>query len=532
MKPPASLLRQGSGLGLLTLGSRILGLVREMVKAAFLGTSAVSDAFTVAFLIPNLFRRLFAENSMSVAFIPTFREYFDKHGNGPELREFLSSIITVLSFLLTIVTLLGVACAPLIVPLFGTATDETVILTRIMFPYLAIISVAAFFQGILNGLRIFNPSGFTPILFNLIVIGTTFLLAPHMENPGRAMAVGVLGGGFVQALFQLPFVLRTNLRFGFRTLRTAFRHPGTKAVGRLIAPTLIGMAAYQINDVVSTALAGQAGTGVVSSLGYSLRLQELLLGIFAVTIGTIMLPKLSSLAVKEEWRDFWDQLVKSLNAILVITVPLSVFAFFYAEEIVTLLFRDNAFDAESVALTVEAFKFHLLGLAFIALNRVLAPAFYAQKDSKSPTWAGLLNFAVNIVLAAVLVGPMRGGGIALALSVASLVNAALLFVLLRGKPQVRAGAIAAGSFLAILRAGLASALAILPFVWLRDPLAGLFAAGTDAEWTFFRRLAEFGIPLALSALGFLVLLVGFLALLRDPTVLSIIRRFRRRPAPE
>jgi putative peptidoglycan lipid II flippase len=209
-----ALLRHGSTLSILTLISRVLGLLREMTKAAFLGTSALSDAFSVAFMIPNLLRRLFAEGSIAVAFIPTFKEYLlenetkqDPADLQPQdnIKEFLSCFLTFLSFFVTITVMLGIALCPLVIRFFGMEEyAETVFLTRMMFPFLAFISLAAFFQGILNSLRIFAPSGFAPILLNAITILCAYGLSPHMKNPARAMAAGILIGGFMEAAIQLP----------------------------------------------------------------------------------------------------------------------------------------------------------------------------------------------------------------------------------------------------------------------------------------------------------------------------------------
>ena len=334
MSKNKSLLKSGLELSVMTLASRIMGLVREMTRASFLGTSMYSDAFTTSFMIPNLLRRLFAENSISVAFIPTFKDYLEKSNDenksdGERLaarrktQEFLKATFTLISFLTTCVVVLGIIVTPFIAqifckkPLDSSAADfalqmdawllkkqEVTILTRIMFPYLLVISIAAFFQGILNGCKIFAPSGFTPVLFNGIVILGTYVLSPFTENPARAMSIGVITGGCVQALFQLPFVVRTGWKVGFTSLKKTFSNPGTKRVIALIGPTIIGMAAYQINDLISTALASRAEVGVVSSLQFSLRLQELILGIFAVSIGTVILPDLSGLASKKEWEKF------------------------------------------------------------------------------------------------------------------------------------------------------------------------------------------------------------------------------------
>jgi putative peptidoglycan lipid II flippase len=264
-----------------------------MVKANLLGTSALSDAYSVAFLIPNLFRRLFAEGSISVAFIPTFKEYLLEN-DAAKTREFLSCMLTFLTFFVSLAVLIGIGVTPLIVPLFGLeAVEETVVLTRLMFPFLGFISIAALFQGVLNSVHSFTPSGVAPILLNLVTILSAYLLSPLTANPARAMAIGILIGGLLEVAIQLPFIIRRGFSFYYTSLIRAMKNPGVKAVLRLIVPTIVGMAAYQLNDLVSTALAGNAGAGVVSSLQYSLRIQELILGVFAVSIGTVLLPDLA-----------------------------------------------------------------------------------------------------------------------------------------------------------------------------------------------------------------------------------------------
>ncbi len=514
-----SLLKSGSRLSALTLVSRVLGLVREMTKATFLGTTALSDAFSVAFMIPNLLRRLFAEGSISVAFIPTFRQYLDTE-SAETTKKFLSATFTLVSFLTSATVLAGIAAAPLIVPLFGTGTGETVLLTRIMFPYLAIISVSAFFQGILNGVRVFSPSGFTPILFNVLVIGCTWLLAPVTGNAARAMAVGVILGGTVQAAFQLPFVLKEGFRFSFMPIRKAFTDPGTRKVLALVGPTVIGMAAYQFNDLVSTALAGHAGRGVVSSLQYSLRLQELILGIFAVSIGTVILPDLSGFAARKEWPAFNGLLAKSMKIIALITIPVTFFSLVTGRGIITLLFGGKVFDADSVALTLNAFTWHVAGLFFIALNRVIAPAFYAQSDTKSPTAAGILSFGLNVAFAFALVTPMKGGGIALALSLASAANTAILFAFLRRSGTVNVPTVVVSTALYALKMVALSAVAALP-TWLLAPRLAAAFAGRG-------KLVSEGVPLLAELAVFAATGIALLFLTRDPIARQGIAMVRAR----
>jgi putative peptidoglycan lipid II flippase len=514
-----SLAKSGSRLSGLTLISRVLGLVREMTKASFMGTSALSDAFSVAFMIPNLLRRLFAENSISVAFIPTFRKYLENE-NREETQKLLSSTFTLISFFTSITVVAGIIAAPLIVSIFGTGTDETVLLTRIMFPYLAIISVAAFFQGILNGVKVFSPSGFTPILFNTIIIASTYILSHVLANPARAMATGVLLGGTVQALFQLPFVLKNGFRFSLIPLRKAFSDPGTRTVLRLIGPTIIGMAAYQMNDIISTMLAGHAGRGVVSSLQYSLRLQELILGVFAVSIGTVILPDLSGHAAKKDWISFNKLLALAMNGIALITIPVTFYSLVSGEGLITLLFKSRSFSDESVRLTLNAFTWHLAGLYFIALNRIIAPAFYAQSDTRSPTLAGIGSFAVNITLALLLVSPMKGGGIALALSLASAANTVLLVYFLRKKESQDLTAMLRTTVLYALKILLFSLVAALPLWYFKAVIYSPFAG--------HHRLISQGIPLLISFAVFAGIGSALLFATRDTLAMQLVSGLKRK----
>ncbi|MDD5789060.1 MAG: murein biosynthesis integral membrane protein MurJ [Spirochaetia bacterium] len=524
----------GLSLSFFTLCSRILGLVREMTKASFLGTSKFADAFGIAFMIPNLLRRLFAENSISVAFIPTFRGYIEGSSseknseNLEKTREFLNSTLTLISFCTAVVVVLGIIFSPLIIPIFLDSSDsvltaETVLLTRIMFPYLFVISIAAFFQGILNGVKIFSPSGFTPVLFNSIVIACTFIFTPLLtknaddmearaQMAARAMSFGVILGGCVQAGFQLPFVLKTGWFCRFTSLKKAFTNPGTKKVIALVGPTIIGMAAYQLNDVVSTALAGKAGTGIVSSLQYSLRLQELILGIFAVSVGTVILPDLSGLAKKEKWAEFNGLLSQAVKIIALISIPVTFYSLVCGKEIISLVYKSKNFDDESVRLTLSAFRFHIAGLFFIAMNRVVAPAFYAQGNTKSPTLAGILGLVINMLFAILLIKPMSGGGIALALTLGSLANSVLLFVFLRKNRQIDVKKVVGGTVLYSLKIAVFSAVAVIPAVAVKKVLVPVFAGRG--------RLIEFGIVVVLTALVFAAAGIFLLAVSRDKMLLS------------
>ncbi len=523
MSGSSKMLREGGKLGLLTLASRVLGLIREMTRAAFMGTGALADAFTVAFNLPNFLRRLFAENSMSAAFIPTFSGYLAE-GDGKEAREksreFLSATFTVLMVLVTATVALGIAFTPWIVKLFGSDPVETAVLTRIMFPFLALVSVAAFFQGILNSIGVFTPSGAAPIVFNLVFIAVPYLIAGQVGNPARAMAIGVVLGGLLQALVQLPAVLKAGWSFGFIGLRRAFVNPGMRKVMSLIGPTILGMAAYQVNILVSTSLASSAGTGAVSSLQYSLRLQEFVLGIFVVSAGTVLLPNLAGSASTGRWSEFSDSVGRGLRAMILVTVPVAIFSMVAGHDIVSLLFRAREFDEESVRLTAAAFFFHMIGLAFIAVNRVLAPAFYACSDTKTPTRAGIISFGVNIAAAFLLVGSLKGPGIALALSIASAVNSLVLVVALSRKGlEGMASAFARSSVYALKMLAI-SIVAVIP-VWYYEPRLG-------ALWGGDGRFLASGLPLFIGAAIFGLVAFGILLITKDEMTSALIKALGRK----
>lgn len=540
-QPKKSLVKSGLLLSLMTFASRIMGLIREMTKASFLGTSMHADAFTTAFMIPNLLRRLFAENAVSVAFIPTFKKYLakgDDEENRSETQEFLKATFTLVSFLTACVVVVGIIITPLIVPLFCKKPadpnaadyaiqlqawllkkDEISILTRIMFPYLFVISIAAFFQGILNGCKIFAPSGFTPVLFNGIVILATYLLSPFTSNPARAMSIGVIAGGCIQALFQWPFVHQTGWKICFTSLKKTFSNPGTKQVIALILPTIVGMAAYQLNDVVSTALANRTGEGIASSLQYSIRLQELILGIFAVSIGTVILPDLSGLANSQKWDDFNKMLLQAIKIMTLISIPVTAYSLISGKEIISLLYKSKSFDDESVRLTLGAFRFHIAGLLFIALNRIISPAFYAQGNTKLPTLAGIISFGANIILALILSIFMKGNGIALALSLASLLNTVFLFIFMKKMNSIEVGKVLKGTLLYTLRIIILSVIAAIPTYFIHNLLVKVFRDGG--------RLLGFGMPVILSAIVFAIIGVLELIITRDELVKVILKKVKR-----
>ncbi|SEQ63654.1 putative peptidoglycan lipid II flippase [Treponema bryantii] len=539
-KKSKSIVKSGLLLTLMTFASRIMGLIREMTKASFLGTGLYADSFSVAFMLPNLFRKLFAENAISVAFIPTFKDYLaqeDTLENKKTTQEFLNATLTLVTFMTACVVSLGILFAPFIIPIFCKAPnpdvadfaakmeyyllefDETTVLTRIMFPYLFLISVAAFFQGVLNTCGIFAPSGFTPVMFNGIVVLSTYILAPHTSNSARSMAIGTIIGGSVQAVFQWPFVYKTGWKVGLASLKKAFTNPGTRKVMALLAPTIVGIAAYQLNDTVSTALAKRVGPGIASSLQYSIRLQELILGIFAVSIGTVILPDLSGFANKKDWTQFNSMLLQAIKIMTLISIPITAYSLISGRELISLLYKRNQFDDESVIMTLGIFRFHILGLLFIALNRIMAPAFYAQKKPKLPTIAGLINFVSNILLVFILSKPMGGNGIALALSLASLLNTVFLFIFMKKMEAIEVGRLSRGTLLYALKMCVLSVIASVPTYFAHKALCGIFDGHGN--------LIAYGAPVLISALLFATIGVLELIITRDEVISVILKKVKK-----
>ena len=547
-KSKKSLVKSGLVLSLMTFASRIMGLIREMTKAAFLGTSAYADAFGIAFMIPNLFRRLFAENAVSVAFIPTFRGYIEeekelsdpdqKNLKHSETQVFISSTLTLVSFLTAVITVIGIFCAQWIVPLFFSkdttphVLDEATLLTRIMFPYLFVISVAAFFQGVLNGESIFAPSGFTPVLFNGIVVLVTYALTPQLVElqkgqnlsyealAARAMSIGVITGGCFQALFQWPFVKKTGWKTTITGLKNAFTNPGTRKVVHLIIPTIVGMAAYQLNDLVSTALAGKVATGTVAALQYSLRLQELILGIFAVSIGTVILPDLSGLAKRKAWDEYNDLMVSAVKIITLITIPVTFYSLVCGKDLISLLYKTRNFTDESVTATLAVFNFHIAGLFFIAVNRIITPAFYAQSNTKLPTLSGIISMIANIILAIVLSFPLKGPGIALALTLASGINTLFLFIFMRKMPSMDYRGLAKKMSLYVLKMIAFSVIACVPTYFVRPVLLNFFEG--------HNRFISYGLPTLGTALIFGITGILLLLIFQDKSAKTLLGKVLRK----
>ncbi|MFW5635618.1 MAG: murein biosynthesis integral membrane protein MurJ [Thermodesulfobacteriota bacterium] len=419
-----------------TLMSRLLGFVRDMVIAGFFGAGMRSDAFFVAFRIPNLMRRLFAEGTLSVAFIPVFTEYLTEKGK-PEAIRLACAALRFTAALLVLVVILGMWASPVLVRVFAPGFiddpiqfEMTVGMTRLMFPYLFFICLTALCMGVLNSLGHFAGPALAPILLNIAIIFAAFFISPNLAEPITGLAWGVLIGGLLQLAFQAPFLVRHGVHL-FQ--RARFFHPALSRIGNTLLPAVLGAAVYQINVLVGTLLASLLPRGSVSYLYYADRLVQFPLGIFAVAMATAVLPSLSRQAAAGDMAGLRDTFAHTLRLVFFITLPAMVGLIVLREPIIGLLFQRGAFDARAVRATADALLFYSLGLPAFSGVRIVASAFYALQDTRTPMKTAVVAIGFNLFLGVMLMGPMGHGGLALATSSASILNLVLLIFSLRWK---------------------------------------------------------------------------------------------------
>jgi len=434
MSEKTRLIKSAAVVGSATLASRILGFVRDAAIAWLLGAGFSSDAFIAAFRIPNLFRRLFAEGSLSSAFVPVFSEYIvnnDRDGAFDMAR----SAFRLLGLGLFLLTVCGILLSPWIVRFIAPGFEAeklglTVTLTRWMFPYFFCIGLVALCMGLLNVLGHFAMPALAPVALNLCVIGAVFFMAPAMPTPAMGVALGVLIGGILQLALQMPVLVRKGFRF-WESARLL--HPGLQKVGILMFPVILGGAVYQINIVVGTMLASLLTEGSVTYLYFADRLVQFPLGIFAIAASTAVLPALSHQAASREYDDLKKTLANALQLVLFISIPAMVGLVVLREPIVALLFQRGEFDAAATRLTSEAVMYYCWGLWAFSAVRIIAAAFFAMQDTRTPLRIAIFSIAANMVFGLILMKPMAHGGLALATSLASILNLGLLVYALRAR---------------------------------------------------------------------------------------------------
>ena len=428
------LLKSTAVIGVMTLLSRITGLVRDVVFAYIMGSGLVADAFFVAFRIPNFFRRIFGEGAFSQAFVPVFAEYREKHSES-ETREFTDQMAGRLGAIVLGLTLAGIVAAPAVVVIIAPGFVDnmeqfalTVDSLRITFPYLLFISLVAMSAGILNTCGYFAAPAATPVLLNMSLIAAALWIVPGVGNAAIGLSLGVLLAGIAQLGFQVPFLKRVGF-LPFPRLRP--RNEGVSRVFRLMLPAIFSVSVAQINMLINTLLASFLVTGSISWLYYSDRLMEFPLGVFGIALATVILPSLSRLHARGEPEPFSRLMDWSLRWVFLIGVPASVGLIVLAGPMITTLFQYGATTPDDVRMMAKSLIAFAVGLLGFVLVKILAPGFFARQDTKTPMRIAAAAMVVNIVLSLLLIMPMAHVGLALAISLAAWVNAALLYLMLR-----------------------------------------------------------------------------------------------------
>lgn len=436
-KQPAktrSIARSAAVMGVATFFSRIAGLLREQTFAYLFGAGIWTDAFNVAFRIPNLLRDLFAEGAMSAAFIPTFNTLLEKEGKQ---KAFKLTNLTFCAILIVVgaLTLIGIAASPFIVSTLAPEFvanpqkfEATVTMTRIMFPFLIAVSWAAIAMGILNSLGEFFLPAIAPAFLNLSMILAGWLLCPlavSYDMPAiTGMAIGAMIGGFIQFLIQVPALYRHGFKFRWQL---NFKDPGIRRIIRLIIPGTVGLAATQVNIAISTILATSQGDGAVSWLSYAFRIMQLPLGLFGVAVAQATLPVISRQAAANDKPGMARTIASSIR----LSAFINLFACFaiiaLAQPIIRILFQHGRFTPEDTIATAMALQAYAVGLLFFSLIKIMGPAFYALDETKTPVIASMSAVAVNIILNLALIKPLGYWGLALGTSIGAMFNAGILF---------------------------------------------------------------------------------------------------------
>ncbi len=500
----------------MTMISRLLGFVRDMVIARLFGAASGADAFFVAFRIPNFWRRLFAEGAFSQAFVPVLAEYKEQRAHE-EVRLLADHVTGALGLVLFVVTLFGVIAAPLLVVIFAPGfLDEadryglTVTMLRITFPYLLFVSLAAMSGAILNTYGRFGVPAFTPVFLNLAMIGCAIWLAPHLEHPVTALAWGVFLGGLAQFLFQLPYLKRLRL---LPRWRWGWRDDGVQRIVKLMAPAIFGVSVTQINLLVDTVIASYLVAGSVSWLYYSDRLVEFPLGVFGIALATVLLPNLAQTYAKDARNgqdtsgagatgEFSRTLDWALRWVVLVGLAATVGLTVLAGPLLTTLFHYGEFGARDVAMSSYSLMAFAVGLLAYILIKVLAPAFYARQDTRTPVRIGVIALVANTVTGVVLVFPLKPvlpfqhASLALATALSAFLNAALLYRALRNSGAYHA---APGWRGFALRVGFAN-LVMAVVLWL--------GMGDLSQWLHWPALTRGWRLLALVVMGVAVYLIS------------------------
>ena len=477
-----------------TFVSRILGYVRDMIIARGFGAGSAADAFFVAFRIPNMARELLGEGALSAAFIPVFSETLAKRGRPSAFRLAATAFWTV-ALILVGTCAIGIWIAPglvqLIAPGFAREPEKlllTIGLTRTMFPYLFFIGLTALMMGVLNSLGHFAAPAFSPALLNMSIILSVLFLGPHLEAPVYALAYGVLAGGCLQLLLQfIPAV-----RHGVSLMQTGeWRDPALARIGRLMGPGVAGLAITQLNIFVTTLLASFLVEGSVSYLYYAFRLVHLPIGLIGVAVATVVFPTMAAAAARHSAEDVRNTLVFALRITFFLTLPALLGLAIFRDFIIQLLFQRGEFTQAMTTATAQVLLGYCIGLCFFVANRVVVPAFHAFQDTATPVKAGAISVAGNIFFCLLLMGPFGAAGLAVATSLAAVLNFFALMFFLRKHLGALPRRVLAKSLQKTGFAGLCMAGTLVTLQIVLPPMEGVGLFGEVARF-----VGEFGLGTA------------------------------------
>jgi len=430
---PKSVLGAASTVGGWTMLSRVLGFIRDVLLARVLGAGPLADAFFVAFKLPNFFRRMFAEGTLTVALVPVLADEKKKGEN--ETHLYLNALATLLLITLLLFTVAGIIFMPWLLLGFAPGFhdeperwNQALLLARWMFPYLLLISLSAMAWAVLNAHKRFSLAAASPALLNVSLIFAAIVLAPSFQNPAMALAIGVVLGGILQLGIQIPALKRIGW---IPKLSFKFRNPAVSQTLRLFGPALLGVAAVQINILVGTILATLLPAGSVSYLYYADRIVQLPLALFGIAMGTALLPALSEHMANQRIDDAKEDLRNGLAWLTWITLPAMIGIFVLAEPIIATLFEHGKFSHTATTATAQALQAYGLGLIAFCWVRVLSTACFANKDAKTPMRFAFISVMINIVLSIILMQSLAHVGLALATSLAAFFNVLLLIIHVR-----------------------------------------------------------------------------------------------------
>ena len=472
-----NLLSAAAKVSSLTMLSRITGLLRETLIARSFGASEWTDAFNVAFRIPNLLRRLFAEGAFSQAFVPILGE-ISTNEDKTRAKILINAVATLLFWSLLATVILGVVGAPMLILAIATgfsggpAYDASVVMTKIMFPYIGLISLVSLSAGVLNTYHRFAVPAFTPVLLNLALIASAIFLAPHLNQPIYALSIGVLLGGILQLAIQIPALAKLGLlpRIGLlpSAIKAAATNPDARRVLKLMGPAVFAVSVAQISLIINTNIASRLQAGSVSWLSYADRLMEFPTALLGVALGTVLLPSLSKANAKNDLVHAGELLVWGLQLTFLLAAPAAIALFIFGEPLAAVLYHYGKFSALDVLMTQRALAAYGVGLIGLILVKILAPGFYSRQDIRTPVKIGLLVL-IATQLANLFFVPWFGhAGLALSIGTGACLNAALLWIGLHKR-----GALPNTSWAKYLGQ---LTLALIPFA------AVLFYAATTHDW--------------------------------------------------